>query len=141
MAQRVNIIVTRLFSVAQRMYAIVTRINQFTPHVLFNNVPYLLNHSICIMCNVTRVPIHTTRHVILLIQKLLDNGMIYPVYYNTEASEKLIPLFVQILTGYGPKITPYVEQKMSNSSFREVSSIAKFNGRNFSLWKFGCCVA
>ena len=27
---------------------------------------------------------------------------------------------------------------MSNSSFREVSHIAKFNGRNFALWKFGC---
>jgi hypothetical protein len=27
---------------------------------------------------------------------------------------------------------------MANSSFREVSHIAKFNGRNFSLWKFGC---
>ncbi|XP_046462670.1 uncharacterized protein LOC124208838 [Daphnia pulex] len=27
---------------------------------------------------------------------------------------------------------------MANSSFREVSHIAKFNGNNFSLWKFGC---
>ena len=27
---------------------------------------------------------------------------------------------------------------MANSSFREVSHIAKFNGKNFSLWKFGC---
>jgi len=98
MSQRVNVIVTRFLCVAQRVYVIVTRINQFTPHVLFNNVPYLLNHSICIMCNVTRVSIHTTRHVILLFQKLNEYGMIYPVYYNTEASEKLIPLFVQILT-------------------------------------------
>ena len=70
MSQRVNVIVTRYLCVVQRVYVIVTRINQFTPHVSFYNVPYLSNHSICIMCNVTRVSIHTTRHVILLIQKL-----------------------------------------------------------------------
>ena len=101
MAQRVNVMVTRLFSVAQRVYVIVTRINQFTPYVLFNNVPYLLNHSICIMCNVTRISIHTTRHVILLFQKLNEYGMIYPVYYNTEASEKLIHYLFKFLQIHG----------------------------------------
>jgi hypothetical protein len=102
MSQRVNVIVTRFLCVAQRVYVIVTRINQFTPHVLFNNVPYLLNHSICIMCNMTRVSIHTTRHVILLIQKLHEYGMIYPVYYNTEASEKLIHYSFKFLQVMGP---------------------------------------
>ncbi|XP_046452750.1 uncharacterized protein LOC124200524 [Daphnia pulex] len=32
------------------------------------------------------------------------------------------------LPGYGPSLSPYIEQKIANSSFREVSHVAKFNG-------------
>ena len=48
-------------------------------------------------------------------------------------------LFRSFLTGYGPRtyLTCRFENEMSNSTLREVNHIAKFNGTNFSLWKFG----
>ena len=63
-----------------------------------------------------------------------SSGM--PVH-NTEASDA--SSFRTFLTGYGPRtyLTCRFENEMSNSTLREVNHIAKFNGTNFSLWKFG----
>ena len=63
-----------------------------------------------------------------------SSGM--PVH-NTEASDA--SSFRSFLTGYGPRtyLTCRSENEMLNSTLREINHIAKFNGTNFSLWKFG----
>ena len=51
--------------------------------------------------------------------------------------QKLTHVYPCNLTSYGPSPQPFLKFKMSES-LRDVNHIAKFNGRNFSLWKFGC---